>query len=160
MADENIKVLKKETFLKVIENSTGTRLFNSLFVRFKDTGKISDVLNDGMYSCAFFVSSILYLLQAIDKPHATVKSVKEAFEKDKNWQKVGEDDIQSGDVIFWEKIKFDDGSENAHIGFALNISEAVSTDYKNKVITRHPIVSGNKRAVEAVFRYSWPDNTN
>lgn len=157
MADPNIKIFKKETYLKAIENSVGSRLFNSLVVQFKDSGKVSDVLNDGMYSCAFFVSSVLYLFNAIDKPHATVASVKDAFKKDPNWQEIPSDKIEAGDVIFWEKIKFDDGSENAHIGFAINHQEAISTDYKNKVIARHPIISDNKRTIEESYRYTWPD---
>lgn len=160
MSDQNIKILRKETYLRAIENSVGSKIFNSLFVKFKDSGKTSDVLNDGMYSCAFFVSSVLYLLQAINKPHTTVKSIREICEKDQNWQKVKLDNIEPGDVIFWEKIKFDDGSENAHVGFALNNKEAVSTDYKNKIVAKHLIIFGNKRKIEAVYRYSWSDINN
>jgi len=157
MADPNIKILRKETFLKAIENSVGSRLFSSLFVMFKDSGEIKDILEDGMYSCAFFVSSILYIVEAIDKPHATVKSIMKLFEEDNNWQKIDLENIEAGDVVFWEKIKFENGSENAHVGFVLNKQEAVSTDSKNKVVSRHPIVS-EKRNVEVIYRYSWPEN--
>ncbi len=153
MPDPNITTLRKETYLKAIENSVGTKLFNSLFVQFKDSGKINDAMNDGMYSCAFFVSSVLYILRAIDKPHATVKGLRESLEKNSEWQKVDAKDIRAGDVIFWEKIKFDDSSENAHTGFALSDHEAVSTDYKQKMVVRHQI--GTDRAIEAVYRYLW-----
>lgn len=157
MPDENIQILRRETYLKAIENSIGSRLFNSVFVRFKDTGKTADILNDGMYSCAFFVSSLLYLFQAIDKPHATVTNVKKFLDNDEHWKKTNDADIEAGDVIFWEKIRFDDGSENAHIGFAVSKDEAVSTDYKQKMIARHPIIrEETKRSVEAIYRYSWP----
>lgn len=155
MPDENIKKLSKETYLKAIENSVGSRLFNSLIVKFKDTGKVVDVLNDGMYSCAFFVSCVLTLFGAMDKPHSTVKTIKEKLEKDERWKNIKPDSIEPGDVIFWEKIKFDDGTEDAHVGFALNKDEAVSTDYKNKMVARHPLKSGRK--IDAVFRFSWPD---
>jgi hypothetical protein len=156
MADQNVEKLPKESYLKAIENSVGSRLFNSFFVRFKDTGKTTDIMNDGMYSCAFFVSSLLYLFGAIDKPSATVKSTLESLERNPKWQKVEATDIQPGDVIFWEKITFDDGSENAHIGFALNKDEAVSTDYKQKLVARHPIIrEETKRAIEGIYRYNW-----
>lgn len=155
MPDPNIKILYKETYLKAIENSVGSKLFNSLVVKFKDTNEIKDILYDGIYSCAFFVSSILYLVNTINKPHATVKRLLETFEKDEKWRRIPIDDLEAGDVIFWEKIKFDDGSENVHVGFALNKEEAVSTDYKNKVVARHPIISESKRKIEAVYRYTW-----
>ena len=38
MPDSNLIKLRKKTYLKMIENSVGARLFNSLFVKFKDTG--------------------------------------------------------------------------------------------------------------------------
>lgn len=156
MPDANIQILRKETYLKAIENSIGCRLFNSVFVCFKDTGKTADILNDGMYSCAFFVSSLLYLFQAIDKPHATVANVKKFLDADEHWKRVDNADIEAGDVIFWEKIRFDDGSENAHIGFAVSEDEAISTDYKQKVVARHPIMrEQTKRSVEAIYRRSW-----
>lgn len=157
MPDSNITTLRKETYLKAIENSVGSRMFNSLFVRFEDSGKTADVLNDGMYSCAFFASSILCILQAIDKPHTTVEGLMKVLAESADWQNVEAKDIAAGDVIFWEKMKFDDGSENAHVGFALAGNEAVSTDYKKKAVARHPILSDDTgRAIEAVYRYSWP----
>jgi len=152
MSDSNIEVLKKETYLKVIENSIGSKLFNSLIVRLKDSGKTVDVLNDGEYSCAFFVSSVLALMQIINKPYSTVKTLIESIESDDSWKKVDGDNVESGDVVFYKKVKFDDGSENAHVGFVLNKEEAVSTDYKNKMVNKHSI---NDRPIEVIYRYSW-----
>lgn len=51
----------KENYFKFIENSIGGRMFNSLFVKKQEQEEIVDVLNDGEYSCAFFVSSVLFL---------------------------------------------------------------------------------------------------
>ncbi|HCI48564.1 MAG TPA: hypothetical protein DEZ09_01795 [Holosporales bacterium] len=158
MSDPNIQKLLKETYLKAIENSVGSRLFNSVLVKFKDTGKIADVLGSGTYSCAFFVSSILYLFQSIDRPHTTVASVIKSLDANKCWSRVDPNKIEAGDVIFWEKIKFDDDSENAHVGFAISENEAISTDYRQKNVARHTIIrEGAKRNVDSVYRYSWPD---
>ncbi len=152
MSDQNIEILKKETYLKAIDNSVGTKLFSSLFVRYKDTGEIKDVLDNGEYSCAFFVSGLLSLLQIIDKPVATVESLKKMIQSNEKWKTVSVVDIENGDVIFWNKIKFDDGSENAHAGFVLNKDEAISTSYKTKSVVRH---SSKDREIDCVYRYIW-----
>src|SRR5579872_7015225 len=112
MPDSNIKKLPKETYLKMIENSIGTKMFNSLFIHYQDTGKIADVMRNGEYSCAFFVTGLLAIFQMIDRPHATVKTLQSKLEEDDRWRHAGENSIEPGDVIFWEKVKFEDGSEN------------------------------------------------
>lgn len=147
-----MEILRKETYLKAIENSVGTRLFNSAFVRYKDTGEVKDIFNDGEYSCAYFVSSLLFLGEMLEKPSATVKNLRENINTDKNWQKINLDSTQAGDVVFYKKTKFDDGTENAHVGFVLNYNEAVSTDYKSKAVARHPLAI---RPVVSVYRYFW-----
>ncbi len=152
MADSNIEILKKETYLKVIENSVNSKIFNSLFVRFKDSGEVKDIMNDGEYSCAFFVSSILFLIGVLNKHVATVQSLRKLIEEDNKWKRVEVAQIEAGDVIFWDKIKYEDGSENAHVGFVLNKEEAVSTDYKQKMILQHKI---DERPITDIYRYSW-----
>ncbi len=151
MSDPNIEILRKKTYIKSIENSVGSRIFNSLYVHYKDTGKTVDILNDGEYSCAFFVSSILLIAGLMDKPHATVKSLKDIIGKSDKWNAVENSDIQPGDVVFYEKLKFENGTENAHVGFALDKSNAVSTSYETKVVAKHPV---KNRKIEVVYRYS------
>lgn len=156
MNTDTMEKLMKETYMKAVENSVGTRMFNSAFVRTGNDGKVVDIMDDGMYSCAFFVSSVLYLFGMIDTPHATVESTRESMEQDSRWSTVDGGEIEKGDVVFWEKIQFDDGSENAHVGFAISNTEAVSTDYKQKMIARHPLKSETvSRNIEAVYRYTW-----
>ena len=152
MADPNIEILKKDTFLKMLENSAGSRMFNSLFVRFKDSNEKKDVLNDGEFSCAFFVSGILYMFEMTKKPVSTVKNLKEQIETSEMWNKVEEGDVQEGDLVFWQKVKFEDGSENAHVGFAVSGAEAISTDYKLKAVNRHLI---SARPIDQVYRFRW-----
>jgi DNA helicase TIP49 (TBP-interacting protein) len=152
MADTNTEVLRKETYLKAIENSIGSRIFNSLFVKSKTDGKVWDVMNDGEYSCAFFVSSVLFLMQALGKSVATVDSLRKLIVGDSKWTEVDSDQVETGDVVFWDKVKYEDGSENAHVGFALSKEEAVSTDYKQKMVVRHKI---GTRPITGIYRYSW-----
>lgn len=155
MADTNIIPLPRQTFLKMLENSVGTKLFNSLFVLFKDTNTTKDVLNDGEFSCAFFVSGILVLGGYLQRPNATVASLYKQCQT-QNWTTVADQkDIEAGDIIFWEKTKFADGSENEHVGFAVSQEEAVSTNYIAKTVVRHPIwlaENGNERKITAIFR--------
>ncbi|MDE2019229.1 MAG: hypothetical protein KGJ13_02675 [Patescibacteria group bacterium] len=153
MPDSNIKPLYKETLLKAIENSIGSRIFNSLIVKFQDTGAVKDILNDGEFSCAFFVSSLLYLFGTVPRTCTTVKSLRE-MASDKKWRRISPEEAEAGDVVFWEKIEFEDGTENPHVGFALGNDEAVSTNYIKKIIDKHPL-SREDRKVEAIYRYSW-----
>lgn len=145
-------MLYKKTYIKAIENSIGSRIFNSLFV--EESGKSRDVMNDGEFSCAFFVSSLLALFESIDKPCATVATLRGKLKAGKGWQEVGEDGVEPGDVVFWQKVRFEDGSENAHVGFAINGKEAVSTDYKKRQIGKNPL---HFRQIEAAYRYTWPN---
>lgn len=150
MPDDNIKILIKETLLKTIENSIGSKLFNSLIVKFQDSGLVKDILNNGEYSCAYYVSSILYGLSLIDKPHATVKTVLEKL-KENNWQEV-HDDVKPGDIIVWEKNKTADGTEHEHLGFVLNKNEAVSNYSTKRKIAKHSIDFNGKRKIAVVYR--------
>ena len=133
----------------MIENSPGTRLFNSLIVKLKDTGEVKDIFGDGNNSCAAFVSSVLFLNRLIDGPHATATRLREVLSKI-GWRKV-EGEVIPGDVVFWEKIKFENGSEHGHVGFALGPDGAVSTNYKDKQVIKHSMMPNGRRVTE-VFR--------
>lgn len=100
MPDENIEKLNQKNYVTMIANSVGTNMFRNFYVRFKDTGIEKDVMDDGDKSCAFFVSSILYLNGLIKKPHATVASVVKDMEEN-GWAKT--DKPKRGDVIVWEE---------------------------------------------------------
>ena len=151
MSGPNIEILRKKTLIKLIENSVGSRTFNSVLVRFKGKDEIKDVLKNGEYSCAFFVSSLLYLTKLIDEPHATVKSTEAFLLKSNDWKKIPLAEAKTGDVVVWEKLVFSDGSEHAHMGFVLGEKEAVSTDSEQKKVVRHYIGAG-ERTVSAVYR--------
>jgi hypothetical protein len=109
---------------------------------------MQDVCNDGEFSCAVFVSGLLLLNGYITKPHATVESLRRVLLENSNAHSISEADVTSGDVVFWEKIVFPDGSENEHVGFALSKEEAVSTSFSKREVARHslgmPLDAGDK----------------
>ncbi|GEM_PF-566431 len=142
MPDPNIIPLKRKTLVRLLENSVGSRLFNSLFVRLSNTGEVKDVLNDGEFSCAFYVTSLLALLQLFDRTHTTVKTVREKLSEHTGWREVAGALPEPGDVVFWERVLFPDGTENDHVGFVLNEAEAVSTSYLEKQVVRHHLTFG------------------
>lgn len=57
------------------------------YVRFKDSGEETDVLQDGERSCAFFVSGLLTIIGGLDAPHSIVKTISEKLIK-QGWEEV------------------------------------------------------------------------
>jgi hypothetical protein len=148
----NIIVLHKETYLQNINNSVGSKIFNSMYGYFRDTGETKDFINDGEFACAYFVSSILTINEAMVKPFTTVDGLKKVMGRDKKWFIVPQEQIEAGDVIFFRKSIIDDGSENAHVGFAQNEKDVVSTNYKIKEVDVRPI---RFQDIDVVYRYMW-----
>lgn len=122
-----------KSYLTMIKNSVGTKMFSSLFV-LRD-GKEFDALQneEGSFSCAFFVSSILTIFKKIDSFHGTISTTIK-FMKDFGWQEVA-GDMKPGDILLWDAEQVGQ-SENAHIGFYVGDDKAVST-YKGEVILHH-----------------------
>jgi len=135
----------------MIENSEGSRIFNSLYVKEKDTGKEYDVLNDGEFSDAVFVSSLLTIFGFMDRPHSTVTTLISKLKENGFMEVKGSP--KEGDVIVWEKIEFKEGSFNEHVGFYLDENRAISTDYKIKSISaHHPKGESRNRNIIAIYR--------
>lgn len=152
MAKPKFKRLIKETYLQMIKNSSGTRMFRNLFVINKK-GKKLDALKNGDLACAFFVSSILKIFSLIDYPHATVDStVRDMLEN--GWRQTK--NLKPGNILLWEKNK----KGHKHLGFYVGNKKAVSNFYKK----RHPIVhhyiyfwktrnNQPKREIEKIFTH-------
>lgn len=156
------EILRKETYLKMIENAVGARMFCSIFVRKNDTGGTEDICQNGERSCAFFVSSLLTTCGLMnERIRTTVKGLRENLTYASGWERVA-GDVLPGDVLFWESMIFDDGSECEHVGFALNRHEAVSTSSKERMVVKHGITSGYKssfppRKIVQAFRCKFKD---
>ena len=53
------ELLKYESYLKMIKNSVGMRMFRNLYMEID--GKKIDVTHNGILSCSYFVSNILLI---------------------------------------------------------------------------------------------------
>jgi hypothetical protein len=151
------KILHWETYLKMVENSEGSRLFNSVIV--EQGGQKVDLLNDGELSCATFVSNILYLNHFLSVQKTSVDSLEKVMLESLDFEVISPADYepQVGDVVFWEKIIGEDGVAHRHVGLVLNEQEAISTSSASHQAIRHPLykkpATGIDRQIERIFRY-------
>ncbi len=154
---KNFKILERDSFLVMINNSVDSKIFNSIIV--EEEGTKRDLLNDGEFSCAFFVSGILVINQLLTKVRATVSNLSVDLFASEKFREIPESEIQAGDIIIWEKFVFPDGSVNAHVGFYLGDEWAVSTSYANKKVIKHHYKNfgqnGEERKIEKVFRINF-----
>ena len=139
-----MKLLKYNTYMSLIENSVGTKMFQNLLV-LNDLNKVEDVMKGGTLSCAYYVSNVLLMAGLIKGGHATVDSTKKDM-LDFGWIKINE--LRKGAVVIWETKTTEDGAHH-HIGFYLNENEAVSNSAENKIIAKnHPTYNGDRKIEE------------
>jgi len=143
--------LAGETYLAVIENSVGTRMFRNFYAR--ANGKKTDIMEDGYLSCAFYVSAVLKIFGLAKEVHGTVNGTVKDMEK-RDWVKVRKP--RRGDVVVWEPVTDAHGA-NKHIGFAASESRAISNLAKKGVPREHHITFGVKdgrprRKITGIYR--------
>ena len=147
-----IKILLRESYLRFIENSVGSKSWRNFYALIG--GKKKDVLKNGELSCAFFVSSVLAIFGLIENRHMTVKSTIKDMEEN-GWYEILKP--KRGAVLLWEAIKFPSGSINKHVGFYLNGNKAVSNRWEKKSPMVHHFTYGvkkdgsPKRKIEKIF---------
>lgn len=144
------KILVYESYLRMIKNSVGTKMFRNLYLE-KDKRKFDAVRNGGL-SCAFFVSNILLIWGLISSGHATVEGTTKDMEKS-GWEKISKEKTKSGDVIVWERTKAINGKIHFHNGFYIGNKKAISNDSKKRVPVVHSWDYNGKRKIIAVYRY-------
>jgi len=152
----NIKMLKYDSYIKMIKNSVGTKMFRNLYLEI-DNKKI-DATKNGNFSCAFFVSNILLIWGLISNGHANVLNTIKDMKKN-GWKKISKDKIRPGDVIVWDKRVSSDGLEHYHNGFYIGNKKAIShNDTKKSPIIHNwkTYINGNgqKKKIIAVYNYS------
>lgn len=143
--ERGLKFLLKDSYLKTIENSVGSRIFQNLY--FKQGTKKIDVLQNGNLSCAVFVSSILRNFYLIKDCHTTVIGTVRDLERS-GWRKVSKPKI--GGVIVWGENNGPAGLHK-HIGFYIGRNLVISNSSKNKVPKKHHWTFNGKRKVEMIL---------
>lgn len=140
-----------DTYISVIKNSVGTKMFRNFFV--VENGKKKDAMKNGVLSCAYFVSFILCALGFIKRIHGTVDSAVKDL-KESGWAEIKAPKV--GSVLVWEEKDFGDGDTHKHIGFYIGDNKAISNSFKFKTPIKHHYTFGTvkgkpKRKIEAIF---------
>lgn len=117
-----VKPLFFETYIAVIKNSVGTKMFQTFWAEVD--GEKTDVTDAGRISCGFFVSNVLLMFGLIKEGHTTVDATLIDM-KNSGWEEISEP--REGCVIYWEKLTRND-TTNEHIGFYIGNDEAVCND--------------------------------
>lgn len=144
------KKLKFKNYLSVIKGSIGSNMFKNCFC-VDEEGNEVDVIEDGVLSCAHYVSSILQMHEMIIKRSTTVLGLISAM-AESGWEEVSEP-YEPGDVLVWEARTYDDGMEHMHVGFYLGNNMAVSNSTDKKVPVEHSLDFDGGRKIVKVFRW-------
>jgi hypothetical protein len=142
-----IKPLFFDTYISVIKNSDKSQMFRSLYA--KINGKKTDITKNGSESCAFYVSSVLFLFKLIKEIHATVNGTIKDLENS-GWKKAKKPKI--GCVLVWAEKKFKDGPHK-HIGFYMGNDMAISNSSKYKYPTKHKWNEYDGRKIEMILLF-------
>ena len=130
---QKVEPILMETYLRVIYNSTGSKIFKNLYA--KVNGKKTDITQNGHLSCAFYVSSILFLFKLIREIHATVDGTAKDLRKS-GWKEIKKPKL--GSVLVWkEQRNIDDNKPHKHIGFYIGKAKAISNNSKYGYPTEH-----------------------
>lgn len=116
-----VQVLHADTYLAMIQGSIGSQAYRKAFALVD--GVRTDLVNNGEYSCAFFVGDLLLRFKLTKEPHLRVQGlVKDLI--DCGW--IETSSPQPGDVIVWDPIVESDGKEHLHVGFYMGHDQAIS----------------------------------
>jgi len=132
MKKQQVIPLLKETYLMVIKNSIGSKMFRSLYA--KVDGKKTDITRRGDLSCAFYASSVLFLFGLIKKKHATVSSTIKDLKR-VGWKEIKKPKI--GSVLIWAEKEYENGEKYKHIGFYIGNEKAISNSPKYRYPIEH-----------------------
>jgi len=151
-----IKLLKKETFLKMLLNSCGSSIWKNNYAIIH--GKKVDLVQNGNLSCAFYVSSILKLFNLINEIHLTVKSTEKDLIKN-NFKRISlTKNIPQGSILIWEnKREYNPYTKkiesHLHIGFYLGNKKAISMSSENGFpVIHHYLYYGKRKIIKAYYK--------
>ncbi len=136
----------KETYLAMIKNSVGSKMFQNCFFRNKK-GELVDVCDGGKFSCAFFVSSVLEKFNLIECGCVTVSRLEKLLKK-AGWfiEKENQEFFwQFGSILVWEPKLALDGEKHPHTGFYIGNTRAVSNSPEFVPAEHHANYNGDRR---------------
>ena len=143
---QKIERLVFETYLTVINNSVGSKMFRNFYM--KVSGKKTDVMKNGGLSCAFFVSSVLAIFGFIKGIHGTVEGTVRDLKKS-GWKEIKKPRI--GSVLVWEEKIDKSGEAHKHIGFYIGNDMAISNSSKQKAPAAHQWEFNGKRKIKIIL---------
>jgi hypothetical protein len=148
-----------KNYLSMVRNAA--RGDNNMFRNYylERDGVEVDVLKDGAFSCAVFVSSVLYLqnssLEFAGRPrwisyvHANVPSNEKDMEAN-GWRRIEE--LREGAVITWEPKPGADGTPHLHQGFFVGNERAVSNGSNSTLMPQeHHVTYDGTRKIERIW---------
>ncbi len=144
--------LLRENYLATIRKSAGSRIFQNLFVQRRKHR--NDILLNGNLSCAYFVSSILYLFDLIREKHATVSGTIRDLQKS-GWAEIRKP-VPGAILVYEEKCFVKDRTNHPHIGFFIGEGLAISNREEKRYPEKHHWTFGTKngkpiRKVAAIY---------
>jgi len=134
-----MKFLSYKNYLTVIKNSVGSKMFKHVYI--SENNKEKDILENGEYSCAYYVSCILKMFNLINQetsPHAMISGLIKNI-LNYGWKETKK--LKPGNILIWEDGLATDGKMHSHIGFYLEKNKAISTIPRVSVV----IIRGNNK---------------
>jgi len=150
MPDTTLQKLTRKNLLHGVRSIIGSELFRHLYVRNKTTGEEFDAVDDGQFSCALVVSSVLALNGLLDRPHATVTTTLKIMQEN-GWQKINQP--KPGAIVEWAAH-----DSHAHIGFVLTETSCVSNSDHARTPIEHPFTMRDGREPIAYYWHNDLDN--
>lgn len=128
-----------DNYLAVIKNSVGSTMFRNWYCEVD--GVRQEVMRDGNFSCALYVTSILKMFGLVAEIQITVHRAIAELERD-GWQKIAAPRL--GAVIVWDAKPSNKDMEwhsslAKHIGFCLDETMAVSHLGETQKPTQHSL---------------------
>lgn len=127
----------RDNYFAIIKNSAGSHLFREWYCAVD--GERKEVMHGGNFSCAFYVTSIMKLLDLASEIQITVHRAMAEMERS-GWTRI--DSPKPGAVVVWDAIPAEDttwGTKAKHIGFCLDDGMAMSNDSKAGGPAVHPL---------------------
>jgi len=120
-----MKLLLTKTLLQRLTKSLGSQTWQNLYAEVD--GQAKDITENGMNSCAVFVSAMLLGLSdgLLKAPHAGVDGLERDL-IDSGWQTL--ETVREGAVLIWKLRGGKDAKMHRHAGFYIGNGQSISND--------------------------------